>query len=409
MFRNLVCCSHRQAIENGDSWKGKVRVDTLTLHKHVLTLATLEETGDPVISCYLNLETGFAAARRSLDERVRLLKKTLPAPQRELFEEALSRVASRLAAGFRPESGGAAIFSRGGKQGFFLDLEFRVPLPTWIAVSSTPNIYHLVELKDTYHRYVAVLVNEHNTRILEVHLGDITAAVWARRPELRERVGRGWSREHYQSHRRERSNQYANEIVTFVDAVMSRGGYGHLILAGTPKVTALLRQALPKRLASKLIDVLPASANDRTNDVVAATLACFVEQEQQESLAAVEGLQKEICRHGLAVAGARASLRALQSGQVDLLVLATEYVSDPAWICRGCGASDLHSARPAVCNRCGISKIQELDVKEELVRLAEIAGCGVEIVHDSDILMGLGGVGCLLRFLAPEVYCRPAA
>ncbi len=394
---------------NGGYWKGAVQVETQTLQRHVLTLAALEETCDPVISCYLNLETGPGAARQALDERGRLLRKSIPALQRERFEEALSRVAARLAAGFRPDSAGAAIFSRGGKQEFFLDLEFRVPLPTWIAVSSSPNIYHLVELKDTYHRYVAVLVNELNTRILEVHLGDITAAVLARRPELRERVGRGWSREHYQSHRRERTSQFASEIVKFIDEAMSKGAYGHLILAGTPRTTALLQQALPKRLVSKLIDVLPVSANDRTGDVVAATLACFVEQEQQESLAAVERLQKEIWRHGLAVAGPRATLQALKSGQADLLVLATEYVPDPAWICRGCGSCEIHIIRPATCKRCGGANLHGLDIKEELVRLAEIACCDVEIVHDSDILMGLGGAGCLLRFLAPEAYCRPAA
>ena len=321
----------------------------------------------------------------------------------------LSRIDSCLAAGFPSESLGAAVFSRGGDQSFFLDLQFRVPLPTWIAVNSTPNIYHLVELKDTYHRYVVVLVNEHNTRILEVHLGSITEALWAKRPELRERVGRGWTQEHYQSHRRERSHQYANEIARFVDGVMSRGGYGHLILAGTPKMTALLRQALPKRLASKLIDVVPASANDRTSDVVAATLASFIEEEQQESLAAVERLRKEICRHGLAVAGSRASLQALKCRQVDLLVMATEYVPEPAWICTGCDTAEVQQSRPAVCPNCGCPRTRELDVKEELVRLAELAGCGVEIVHDSEILMRLGGVGCLLRFLSPDAYGRAAA
>ena len=384
-------------------------MDIQTLQKHVLTLATIEETDAPMVSCYLNLETGLAAARRILDERVRLLRKTLPAPQRDSFDQALLRIDSRLAAGFRAESLGAAAFSRSGDNEFFLDLEFRVPLPTWVAVSSTPNIYHLVELKDTYHRYVVVLVNEHNTRILEVHLGAITEALWARRPELRERVGRGWTQEHYQSHRRERSNQYANEIARFVDGVMLRGGYGHLILAGAPKMTALLRQALPKRLASMLIDVVPASANDRTGDVVAATLASFIEEEQQESLAAVERLQKEICRHGLAVAGSRASLQALKCRQVDLLVMATEYVPEPAWICMGCDTAEVQQSRPAACPTCGSPRTRELDVKEELVRLAELAGCGVEIVHDSETLMSLGGVGCLLRFLSPDAYGRAAA
>jgi peptide subunit release factor 1 (eRF1) len=278
-----------------------------------------------------------------------------------------------------------------------------------VAAGSTPNIYHLVELKDTYHRFVVVLVNEHNTRILEVHLGAITETLWAKRPELRERVGRGWTQEHYQSHRRERSNQYAHEIARFVDGVMLKGGYAHLMLAGAPKMTALLRQALPRRLSSMLIDVVPASANDGTGDVVAATLASFIEQEQQESLAAVDRLLKEICRHGLAVAGSKASLRALKRRQVDLLVLASEYVPEPAWVCVACDSAGLQQSPPAACPSCGSPKTRELNVKEELVRLAELAGCGVEIVHDSETLMRLGGVGCLLRFLSPAAYGRTAA
>ena len=386
-----------------------VQVNIQTLQKHVLTLATLEETDAPVVSCYLNLETGLIAAKRVVDERVRLLRKTLALPQREPFEQALRRIDSCLAAGFEPESQGAAIFSRGGDPDFFLDLQFRVPLPTWISLNSTPSIYHLVELKDTYHRYVVVLANERKTRVLEVHLGSVTEALWAKRPELRERVGKSWTQEHYQSHRHERSHQYANEITHFIDGVMSKGGYGHLILAGTPKMTALLRQSLPKRLASKLIDVVPASANDRTSDVVAATLASFIEQEQQESLASVERLQKEICSHGLAVAGSDACLQALKSRQGDLLVMATEYGTGTGWTCADCRAAQVQKPRPSVCPSCGGARIRELDLKEELVRLAELEGCGVEIVHDSEALMRLGGVGCLLRFLSPEAYGRAAA
>lgn len=384
-------------------------MDIQTLQKHVLTLATVEETDAPMVSCYLNLEAGLASARRILDERVRLLRKTLPVGQRGPFEQAQLRIESRLAAGFRAESLGAAVFSRSGDQEFFLDIEFRVPLPNWIAVSSTPNIYHLVEMKDTYHRYVVVLANERSTRILEVHLGSVTEAVWAKRPEVRERAGRDCGREHYQNHRPERNRQFANEVVRFVDEVMSTRGYGHLILAGTPKMTALIREALPKRLTSKLIDVVPASANERTSDVVADTLASFVEEEQRESLAAVERLRKRICNHGLAVAGSTASLQALKCRQGDLLVMATEYKPEPAWMCMGCDTPAVQQHRPEMCANCGCPRIRELDIKEELVRLAELAGCCIEIVHDSEVLMRLGGVGCLLRFLSSAAYARAAA
>ena len=241
-------------------------------------------------------------------------------------------------------------------------------------------------------------------------------STWARSPRprspsapgLRERSRRNCSREHYISHRRERNHQFANEIVRIVDEVMASGAYGHLVLAGTPKLTALLEQALPKRLSSKLIDIVPATAHDRTSDVVAATLASFVEQEQQESLAVVENLQEQICSHGLAVAGSRASLLALQRHQVDLLVMASEYQPEPAWICKACDAAAVQQPRPEICPRCRCPQVQELDVKEEMARLAELDGCRVEIVHESESLMRLGGVGCLLRFRSPDEYFQAA-
>jgi stalled ribosome rescue protein Dom34 len=50
-----------------------------------------------------------------------------------------------------------------------------------------------------------------------------------------------------------------------------------------------------------------------------------------------------------------------------------------------------------------------VDVKEELVRWAEQARCKIEVVNHSDVLMQLGGVGCLLRYLEPErVHSRAA-
>lgn len=156
---------------------------------------------------------------------------------------------------------------------------------------------------------------------------------------------------------------------------------------------------------------MPATANDATSHVVQATLASFIDEEQLESLAAVERLRQAICSHGLAVAGSRDCVQAMKSHQVDLLVMAAEYVPEPAWICWDCDIAHVQDSRPAVCPDCGGTRTRHLDLKEELVRLAQLAGCTVEIVHDSDTLMSLGGVGCLLRFFSPAglLAQRPAA
>jgi peptide subunit release factor 1 (eRF1) len=227
---------------------------------------------------------------------------------------------------------------------------------------------------------------------------------------LRHRDGREWTKEHYRSHRRARINQFIREEIRTLDRIFTAGGYEHLVLAGNPRATSRINNALPAHLAAKLIDIVPASEYDRTRDVVAATLACFVEREEQESLSKVDKLLQEMKRHhGFAVSGTRASLAALMKGQVDVLVLAKGFQAEPAWACDKCDVIEVGAAIPPACPKCGERQLQIRDLKEDLVRLAERSGCEVEIVNHSDALMRVGGVGCLLRFLRPESYGTKAA
>jgi len=382
-------------------------MDLKELEKHIRTLATLPEADAAVISCYLdNRETGQSGYRHALDERVGLLRKSLTANMRQYFEEALDPIEAFLRAGVPESTTGLAIFARGGQQTFFLPLQFRVPLPNWVSIDTAPNIYHLVELKDTYHRYVVLICTEHSARILGVNLGAVTESVWKQSPELRARVGRQWTKEHYQNHRRQRINRFINELIRVLDQLMSARGYGHLILAGNPRATSQVRKALPRHLAAKVVDVVPASEYDRTKDVVAATLISFIEQEERESLAVAEKLHKEINTHGLAVAGTPASFEALKRGQVDVLVLAKAYEPDTGWVCGACGTAEVERPAPNTCSRCGARRIREFNVKEKMVRMAEQMDSEVEVANHSDALLRLGGVGCLLRFLAPERHAR---
>src|SRR5450756_1912519 len=222
-------------------------MDVKTLQQHLLALATLNETGAPVVSCYLNLEAGPLAYRGALDERVELLRRSLPEPRR-----------------------------------------------TSSSVDSTPNICRLVEIKDNYDRYVVLFATEGSARILGINLGSITEDIWKSRPGLRLRVGNEWTKEHFQDHRRERGKQFVREQIRLADQLMSAGGYGHLIVAGSARTTAEIRQALPKHLKAKLVDVVSDNANDRVSDVVAATLQSFLEHEEGESLQVVEQLLKHI-------------------------------------------------------------------------------------------------------------------
>lgn len=65
---------------------------------------------------------------------------------------------------------------------------------------------------------------------------------------------------------------------------------------------------------------------------------------------------------------------------------------------------DSYLQRPAACPECGAVELKDLDIKEEMLRLAEQQDCQLQVVNESEALSALGGVGCLLRYRLPEEY-----
>ncbi|MBF0290171.1 MAG: host attachment protein [SAR324 cluster bacterium] len=342
------------------------------IENHIRTLATLNSNYSPLISCYLNLEKGKKGYRSYLKDRTRLLQssqKGLPHVEEE-FEDALNKVESFIKKKLLPETKGVAIFSRGEPEPFFLPLQFRVPLPNSMTVDMTPNIYHLVELKDVYHRYVVLIASEENARILEVNLGEVTSTLWLENQNLLDRVKQIWSKEHYQHHRHEQTNKFIKEKIKVLDQLMSQGGYSHLILVGNPKMTARIKKSLPKHLSEKLIETLAVSTKAKLESIVETTLSMFIRQEQQDSLSVVELLKQYINTEGPAVIGTQACREAIERGQADMLILSKE--------------------------------LEYLHDRDELVKLAVKHKCRIETVSDSFTLMQYGGVGCLLRYRLPD-------
>jgi len=237
-----------------------------------------------------------------------------------------------------------------------------------------------------------------------VNLGAVTLD----RPELRERVGREWTKEHFRKHRTTRTEQFVGDAIKALSRVMTAGSYDHLILAGDPKITAMVTRVLPSHVAARLSGVIRKPGRTGARDVVAESIASFVEAEHRESHATAEELQRQLRIGGLAVAGTRASYFAVKRGQVETLVMSAEYSPRPGWVCRGCRVERTGEHWPKKCPACGSRSLEDLGIREAMLRLAEQRGCQVELVRDSTTLRRLGGVGCLLRFRpGPQSKTRP--
>lgn len=345
-------------------------MDRKILDRHLKTLATLPESSAPFLTVTVDTEN-LGEARRTLLERARSIALSLPDEANALFHSAFGRVEGELERPISAQTRGLAIFVREGEHPFFAALRFEVPLATELACETFPAVYRLMELKDTYDRFVVLVSNEEEARIVEVSLGAVTRQLWAERPELRRRVGREWTRQHYQNHRRHRTEQFVKEKISILERLFASGGHSHLVIAGHPTMAARVRKQLPKHLADRVVDLVPASSQDRTRDIVAATIAAFVEKEERGSIAVAERLDQEIRRGGrLAVVGYRECVEALERGQADVLVISADYDR----------------------------QFGDLTERNRLAWLANAAGCHVEVVEDPRALRRFGGVGCLLRY-----------
>ena len=386
------------------------------LQQNITLLACVEESEAPFISCYLNLEDGPDSWRKPLYDRASVLRRILKGDALTDLETVLEQIEAWLTTELHPDAKGVALFVRGVFGGaFMLPMQFGAPLPNWITVYPTPNIYHLVELKDNYHRYVVLLAMPNWARILEVNLGAATTEAWLTHSESRLRVGSEWSRSHYQVNRTHRGGRFLREKIAVLERLMEAGGHTHLILAGAPDITERVRRALPEHLADRLVDVIPASNRDHQADVVMATLSSFIEHEERESQTLAEHLFEGVRSQNLAVAGALDSLAALRRDEVDTLIMANDFQPDPGWRCEHCQTIGSETPDTSICPHCGHAGVRAIDVREALLRLAGQLQCPVEVVEQSDTLMSLGGVGCLLRTDSepqvdlPTLVARPMA
>ncbi|MCH8217879.1 MAG: hypothetical protein IH892_14055 [Planctomycetes bacterium] len=374
-------------------------MDYAELQKNVRILATLHETEIPVISCYLNAEQGIDACRAFLSERILLLRRTIPAAQRESFDQSLEDTERYVDENTRdPAVRGIVVFARSTADPFLIGLRFHVPVSNQLTVDGIPHISQLMTLKNTYDRYVVVLMNKKRASILEVNLGAVTRQTWSEHPVPPDRVERQWSRERYQRHRRKQTEETIQEKTKTLDRLMSAGGHNHLLLAGEPSMVEGLKSSLPSHLRQKLVDTVYAGAGDHPGDVVGATLSSFVEYRAQCSLTSVAMLRRAVYTSGLGILGTHASLECLRHARADVLVLAEEYDPGTGWQCRECGDTQIGRDAAQACPKCSGTQFRVLAIKEEMVRLAEGSSCDVVVVPTSEFLISGGGVGCLTRY-----------
>jgi peptide subunit release factor 1 (eRF1) len=366
-------------------------------------LAAFQPGSSPVLSLYLDL----SADQHGRDSFEPFIRKTFAerlkgfAPrssERESFERDVQRITAYLGENVNRSSNALALFACAGADDFFEAIQLEAGVDEhWLFIGSVPHLYPLARLVDQYPRYAAVVLDKNKARIFVFGLAALTQTEEVTSDKTKRTSVGGWSQARYQRRDDNSHLLHVKEVVDVLDRLVRTEQIPHIIVAGDEIAVPLLRDQLPPHLAEKLVDVirLDRSAGDR--EILEATLEALREKDASTDAEHVERLMDAWRSGGLGVAGPEATLKALEMGQVDELLItgSLQQLKGVQRLPAGSAPGAVHADTSAPQ---GVADDARLKVAGELVTRAEQTGASIRFVENADLLAGIGGVGALLRF-----------
>lgn len=394
------------------------------MHRLLQKLLALPPAQRPLVSVYLDLRpsaTGQRDGHRQregllwAERRLAHLERSFPArsPDRASFSADRERVLSYLHEKLRPDTRGLALFACGDLD-LFEALPVALPFENRLSAGPVPLLYPLVRVLENSRSFLIVQVDSSRARIHEVALGSVQAVHTVENPlekppeqEGHHRsggflVGRsggafGATELVFQRYMHEQVRHHLKEVAQ----VMAEHPADLAVLAGDSRVVAELRGLLSPTLGERVLE--PAGLDLKVPDHVMLRRALdLVEKHSAEQAGRKVGQAvDDYLSGGLATLRLGPTLEALHGSRVDDLLLAEDFAGS-GWGCLACGAllDLLDNAQRCLWCEGEVEPLE--DLREALVRRAEATGARVTIVPAGTDLDRHGGVGAVLRYLAPR-------
>jgi peptide subunit release factor 1 (eRF1) len=373
-----------------------------TVEEPLARLVAFEPTTFPVLSVYLNTQSGHHGrthdAAPYLHREFKALASTWApgSAERQSFEVDVERIAAYATDKIDPAANGVAIFACWAAGEFFEAIQLTTPVSdNRVYACSQPHLYHLARLDEQYPRYAAVLTDTNTARIFVFGLGLVIGAEEVKGKKAhRVKVG-GWSQARYQRRVGNAHQEHAKEVIERLAQIVREDKVSHIILAGDQVVIPLLQEQLPQEMVS-MVEVMKLDIHASEQDVLTATLAELQGQETRTAAEKVDRLMQQYRARGLAIVGLQETLEALANGQVEeLLVSGALEESHPR----------LEEVRailaPELPDSEGGTKSEDprqASLPDLLVTKARQSGATVTFIEDAALLESVGGVAAFLRW-----------
>jgi peptide chain release factor subunit 1 len=276
-------------------------------------------------------------------------------------------------------------------------VEFPSPVPfeDEFTIADRPMLRQLARLDEDYTNALLVMVDSRTAHIYEVVLGGLlTEMEFANEVHGRHKQG-GWAQARYQRHVQEQIDRHHKDVAAYIVAYMEQHPHTQLLVSGPPDIVAHFRGWLPPAVQQHIIDTISLDRHDDRARILAVAQEAIQRHEREEEQATVQVLLDRAGHGGLAVLGQHDTLTAVNTAQVQKLVLQEDFRRD-GWCCTHChyiGAGPT----PSPCPVCG-DQTTATELGEGMVQGVLQTDGEVEVIVPDERLAAYDGVGALLRY-----------
>ena len=266
-----------------------------------------------------------------------------------------------------------------------------------VVFDHNPYLRPLSALLDEYHRICTLLLDRREAMWCEIYMGEISVL-----KNLFEEVPRkikegGW--EGYESKRIERHvanilREHFKNIAQITFNLFKKNTFDWLFLACKDEHWAEFEPLLHSFLKDKIKGRIKANPSDSQSKILRESIELEKKLKKKSEDTTVENLISELEKGGRAVSGIKETLRKLNRGEVQTLVIVRNY-SKPGMMCPKCGFLFVDELR---CPSCRVKTEKVVDVVDEAIEIALDKNCSIKHINPPTKLSRYGSIGAFLRY-----------
>ena len=286
---------------------------------------------------------------------------------------------------------------------FFRAYSLAIPVRNQLVVGDRPHVKPLASLLDYYGGYGLVLVDKQGARLFSFHLGELKEQEGILGESIRHTKRGGASAKPGMRGGMAGQTRYEDEVADrnirdvadFAAHFFGENNVRRVLIGGTEKNIALLRNQLSKSWQSLIVGTFPMSMTASKLEVLEKSMQIGQQAEFRREEQLLKKLVTAAAKERKGVLSLADTLGAIQDGRVQALVIQDGYRAE-GYQCQGCGF--VTAEESPTCPYCGSQFTRIPDAVEMAVYKVMKSGGDVEVIQNPHQVNGFENIGAMLRY-----------